>query len=107
MDVSDSVEKIKPLELVHWSSERIEIQALGPGILVLSEVYYPGWQVWVDGERTEIEVAKDILRAVRVESGSHRVVFIFRPWSVYLGLFLFTVPVGFLIIRLFIRRRKR
>lgn len=104
---ADLGERVKPVELVYWSPEKIEIQGQGPGLVVLSEVDYPGWQVWVDGERADIEVAEGLLRAVWLESGTHQVVFVFRPGSVFLGLFLFLITVGLLILRLLFRRRKK
>ncbi len=69
-----------------WSPNRIELQADGPGLLVLSENAYPGWQVWVDGVRQTMLSPGAVLRGVELSPGKHRVVFIFRPFSLYLGL---------------------
>jgi hypothetical protein len=46
-----------------------------PSILVLSEVYYPDWQVEVDGQPAEMLRADFILRGVALEGGEHEVVF--------------------------------
>lgn len=46
-----------------------------PAILVLSEIYYPRWQVWVDDEPGEVIRANHLLRAVPLSSGSHKLVF--------------------------------
>ena len=44
-------------EIQDWSPNRIEVQAEGPGHLILSEIVYPGWEAWVDGVRTPVETA--------------------------------------------------
>jgi hypothetical protein len=72
-------------QLSFWSPDRIEVQADGAGLLVLSEVAYPGWVCWVDGVRTPIRTVYGLLRGVGVPEGSHYVVFAYRPWPVYLG----------------------
>ncbi len=72
-----------------WSPNRIEVEAVGPGTLVLSEIAYPGWEVKVDGEQVPLmEAGEGILRAVAVPEGTHTVVFDFRPRRVYAGLLL-------------------
>ena len=68
--------------------DRIAVQARGPGLLVLSEVDYPGWEVRIDGKSAHKEVVAGLLRGVRLSSGEHQVEFIFRPVSVYVGLAL-------------------
>ena len=68
-----------------WSPNRIAIQAHGPGLLVLSEVAYPGWQARVEGELVPIETVDGLLRGVHIGPGAHSIVFEFRPWSVYTG----------------------
>lgn len=78
----------REVQIIEWKPERIEVQAQGPGILTLSEVFYPGWRVWIDGEEKPVVVVEGLLRAVQLPAGDHRVVFAFRPLSLYLGLAL-------------------
>jgi len=82
-------EGFSPVERVFWSPNQIEVSARGPGILVLSELTYPGWKVWVDGEASEMVVNGGLLRGVALEPGVHQVVFTFRPLSLFLGLVFF------------------
>jgi hypothetical protein len=46
-----------------------------PGILVVSEVYYPDWTAMVDGKPAEMLHANHVLRAVALPAGAHDVVF--------------------------------
>jgi hypothetical protein len=55
------------------------------GLLVLSEVEYPGWQVSVDGQPAQVLRADTTLRAVCLPAGSHTVWFDFRPRDLVVG----------------------
>jgi hypothetical protein len=63
------------------NSVSIEVQAERPGILVLHDIYYPGWEVTVDGETKPLLRANLLFRGVEVPQGRHRVEFAFRPLS--------------------------
>jgi len=82
--------EIRPVAL-RWQPNRVEITAEGPGYLVLSEIMYPGWRAWVDGQPAEVQPFAGLLRMVRLGPGTHTVLFAFYPVSVYLGLGLFLV----------------
>jgi hypothetical protein len=76
----------EPAQGLEWSPNRIAAQAAGPGLLVFSEVSYPGWVAEIDGERVAVESAYGLLRAVRLPEGAHQVVVEFRPWRVSAGI---------------------
>ena len=75
------------VHIVNYEPSRITLDVeLGKeGILVLSEVFYPGWGAYVDGSPTEIRRANYALRAVEVEGGPHRVEFLYDPVSLKAG----------------------
>jgi len=54
-------------------------------ILVLTDVYYPGWQAYVDGKSTRLFCADGIVRAVAVPPGQHKVIFSYEPRSFVIG----------------------
>ncbi len=63
----------------------LEAEAAADGILVLSEVYYPGWRAYVDGRETRIYRADHALRALPLQAGSHRVELVYNPLSFKIG----------------------
>ena len=75
----------REVEAIQHSANKIDITAIGPGLLVLSELDYPGWEALVDGEKTQIKTYLGILRSVELDSGLHEIHFRFRPTSVYIG----------------------
>ena len=52
------------------------------GVVVFSEIYYPGWTATIDGEPAELGRVNYILRALNVKPGKHEVVLSFFPKSV-------------------------
>jgi uncharacterized membrane protein YfhO len=53
------------------------------GVVVFSEIYYPGWQATIDGEKVEIARANYVLRALEMPAGTHTVVMTFDPASIH------------------------
>ena len=58
-----------------------EVKSSKGGVIVFSEIYYPGWTATVDGEPVELGRVDYILRALNVKAGSHKVVLDFHPQS--------------------------
>ena len=52
------------------------------GVIVFSEIYYPGWTATVDGEPQELGRVDYVLRALQVKPGDHQVELAFFPKSV-------------------------
>ncbi len=80
----------------------LEVKAASDGLLVLSEVVYPGWRVSVDGERVPIVRADYLLRGVCVPAGTHHVTFSFLPASLIVGVTITVLAwlcVGWAVLR--------
>lgn len=77
-----------PARLAEYTPNHIVVEATAtvPGLLVLSEVWYPGWRATVDGGPTPIHLVEGVLRGVYLETGAHRVEFRYAPWTVWAGL---------------------
>ncbi len=60
---------------------KLEVDTSIEGFLVLSEIYYPGWNAYVDGTSTEIFRTDYNLRGFFVPKGAHEVDVRFEPSS--------------------------
>ena len=71
-----TLKKYEPNELTYT------VESQKGGIVVFSEVYYPGWTATVDGTDTPVGRVNYILRAINVKPGKHTIVLTFKPASV-------------------------
>ena len=58
------------------------------GLLVLSDLSYPGWKVTVNGKDEDIVKAFGVLRGVQIKSGRSDILFTYRPMSFYAGIII-------------------
>ncbi|GGH25758.1 hypothetical protein GCM10007036_33080 [Alsobacter metallidurans] len=63
------------------NSVKLSVTTERAGLLVLHDLYYPGWEVTVDGEEKNVLKANLLFRGVEVPAGQHQVEFTFRPLS--------------------------
>jgi Bacterial membrane protein YfhO len=64
---------------------QVKSNAQSPAFLVLSDVYYPGWQAKIDGKKTHIFQTNYVLRGVSLPVGTHVIDFEFKPLTFHLG----------------------
>ncbi|VAW29966.1 hypothetical protein MNBD_CHLOROFLEXI01-3333 [hydrothermal vent metagenome] len=93
-----------------YAPERVVVQTVSSQaqLLLLSDAYYAGWQVTVDGTSAELLQADGLFRGVLLPAGEHEVVFTFAPQSYRLGLLITAVGLGlflFLLVALLILHR--
>ncbi len=85
------------LDILRYEPETVSVavETDQPGYLVLSDAYYPGWQVTIDGQPAWLRRANYAFRAVFVPAGQHTVEFTFAPvmWRVGLGVSGLTVLI--------------
>nr|MBA3388430.1 YfhO family protein [Rubrobacter sp.] len=65
---------------------RLETSTGAPGLLVLSEVYYPAWKAYIDGRPAPIYRADHLLRAIPVPAGEHTVELQYESSSLRAGM---------------------
>lgn len=84
-----------------------QLHAQASGYVVVSEVYYAGWTVRVDGREVPLEEGDGLLRCFYAPAGTHVVRLLFRPWwlpTLWLSAATLLVTLGCL---LFMPRRWR
>lgn len=59
-----------------------DVNSAKGGVIVFSEIYYPGWTATVDGQEVEVGRVNYVLRAINVKPGSHKVELSFFPKTV-------------------------
>lgn len=76
------------VKLISYQPDKIEINTNSDkdALLFISDNYYPGWEVKIDGESGKIYRADYSFRAVLIKKGKHEVVFSYYPMSFDLGI---------------------
>jgi hypothetical protein len=64
---------------------RLEVATAAPGLMVLSDAYYPAWQARIDGSPTPVYAVDGALRGVAVPAGRHTVEFQYASAALPLG----------------------
>ena len=59
-----------------------EVNSGKGGVLVFSEIYYPGWTATIDGQPAKLGRVNYILRAMNIQPGKHQVELSFFPKTV-------------------------
>jgi hypothetical protein len=72
---------MRPAKVLRAEPNRVAVEAQGPGWLVLTDVWYPGWTCTVEGREEAVRRADFLFRAVPLPPGTHEVVFAFAPAS--------------------------
>jgi hypothetical protein len=56
-----------------------------PGLVILSDVYYPGWELTIDGNPAPIYPVNRMMRGAAVAAGAHHLVYSYEPRSFQAG----------------------
>ena len=79
--VNDSTASVK-LDKYEPNNLQYTVNSKNGGVVVFSEIYYPGWTATIDGQPAELGRVNYILRALNVKAGKHTVVLDFHPTSI-------------------------
>jgi hypothetical protein len=76
--------------IIRYASEEvlIDVNSTCGGLLILSDMYYPGWDATVNGRAAPINPTDILLRGVPINAGHSAVAFRYRPANFGLGLLL-------------------
>lgn len=78
------------VEITDYKNNKVTLSttANNTRLLVLTDTYYPGWEVLIDNEPANILRVNYALRGLVVKAGTHKIEFIFRPKSFIYGLYI-------------------
>jgi Bacterial membrane protein YfhO len=83
----------RSVKLTRPSPNEVSIVASGPGFLILTDSFYPGWKCTVNGKESTIFRANGYFRAVEIGNGQNNVVFRFQPTSFILGFWICAITL--------------
>jgi hypothetical protein len=89
---------VRAARIVASAPERVVIETASDrdAWLVSTDTWYPGWEASIDAIPSEILRAHGLYRAVRVPSGQHQIVFVYRPSSFRDGALLSLASAAFI-----------
>jgi hypothetical protein len=95
--------------IVRYDDERVVIRAHTdrPGMLVLSDTWFPGWKAEVDGAGAPVEQVDYVLRGVPLRPGEHTVSLRYAPASWTAGRIVSALTLAGLVLILALRLRPR
>jgi hypothetical protein len=78
------------VSVTRYENDRVvlDTEMSSNGLVMLGDVYDPGWRVYVDGKQSELYAADYLLRAVAVPAGRHSIEFRYEPTSLKAGLWI-------------------
>ena len=78
-------DSLSTIQLTSYEPNRLVYKASTPkdGVVVFSEIYYPGWQATIDGQPVDIARADYVLRVMNIPAGEHTIEMWFDPQSIH------------------------
>ena len=100
LKASNAQGNVSQVELVSYAPNKLKynVSSEKGGVVVFSEIYYPGWTATIDGQKADLGRVNYILRALNVEKGKHTIELTFDPQSVHTTETIATVAFAVLLI---------
>lgn len=100
LKASNAQGNVSQVELVSYAPNKLKynVSSEKGGVVVFSEIYYPGWTATIDGQKAELGRVNYILRALNVEKGKHTIELAFDPQSVHTTETIATVSFAVLLL---------
>ncbi len=94
-----------PVRIMRYDSNEvtIDVSRAGPGLLVLTDVFYPGWSADVDDRPAQIVPVNVAFRGLVLAGDASVVTFRYRPYSVAIGLVLSLLTLAVMAVVLVMR----
>jgi hypothetical protein len=88
------------VKVAYPDPQHVELEAKldAPGIVILGDVHYPGWELTIDGRPATIYRLNLAMRGAAVDAGLHRLVYAYRPRSFRFGLMISIAGLAALVL---------
>jgi hypothetical protein len=95
--------------ILSYRPDRLAIETDSPAFryLFLSEIFYPGWKAFIDGQPTRILRGNYLFRVLELPEGRHQVRLEFDPWTIKAGTGITLLTAAMILAMLVFRRLKR
>ena len=96
------------IDFVNYDNDTVTLTVFTktPGLLVMSDLYAPGWHVQVDGQAATIYRANYAFRSVFIPAGEHTITFNYQPLTFQVGRILSASAIAMLIIGFLLSYRR-
>jgi len=100
--------KINNANIISYEANNVLIKTSNSdaSILILTDVYYPGWKAFIDGTETKIYRADGLVKAIFVPEGEHTIEFVYLPESYNTGITISLITAFILVAIYFVSRNK-
>lgn len=79
-------------------SEALQVDCTKPALLVVSDLFYPGWKTYLDNVDWPMFRGNYLFRVILVPQGVHQIRFEYQPLSLTIGVLLFLSTAAVLLI---------
>lgn len=97
----NSEDNVSKATITNYNSQSLSLKATTekPAPLIISNIYYPGWKAYIDGEPNDLIKVNYTFQGLIIPTGTHTVKLIFQSTSFKLGIYLasFSLVLSFII----------
>lgn len=95
------------VEKFGYNQIKASVNAPTDGMAVLLQANYDGWNVYVDGKKTDIQEVDGCFLGVPLKQGTHTIEFVFSPWDFKIGVMISLVYwMTFVVVYIYVVRKK-
>jgi hypothetical protein len=97
------------IELIEYQDDYISynINSDSEGFLIFSEIFYPAWNAYIDGEETEMYIANGSLRAIKIGKGKFDIELKYESSALTIGAWLSFISLIVCSVLIIIPLRKK
>ena len=98
-----------PAVVTSYASNEVKLTAQTDkdGILILTDIFYPGWQAYLDGKKVVTYPANVMFRGIFLPAGDHAVTFVYEPWWFWPSITVSLLTIsGMIILAIYSSRKK-